>query len=202
MNSQQAFHQRFKRVLLGIGVLGLLLILFFSVRYADHQRQTMYDTILADSLLLERWFVNMDATDSLQLQSLAGKHLVVAFWATWSPRSMEIVDSLINKRAQLGDALVIVAANVKDNGSEAREYMARHTDQVIFVDGTLHYLDLRIVGVPSAIAFDPSLQDDSSKANLHPTPIKGKPFKPVVIATGEEQMRKLLTTWPAADKSP
>lgn len=179
MDPQQAFHQRFKRVLLGIGVLGLLLILFFSVRYADHQRQTMRDTILADSLLAKRWFVTMDATDSLQLHSFVGKRVVVAFWASWSPRSMELLDSLSHWRTK-GDSIVIVAATVKDNGAQARAFMRRFTDQIVFVDGTLHYLDLRIVGVPSAIAFDARL-------------------KPEMIATGDDQMRKLFTTWLSVD---
>lgn len=180
MDSQNAFYQRFKRVLLSVGVLGLLLILFFSIRYADRQRQTMRDTILADSLLAKRWFITMDANDSLQLQSFAGKRVLLAFWATWSPRSMALLDSLVQRRATIGDSIVIVAANVKDNGAQARTFMRTFSDQIVFVDGTLHYLDLRIVGVPSAIAFDTRL-------------------KPEMIATGEEQMRTLFTIWLSVD---
>ena len=181
MNSQEAFHQRFKRVLLSIGVLGLVLILFFSVRYANHQRETMRDMVLTDSLIQKRWFVNMEASDSLQLQSFTGKRLVLTFWASWSPRSMELVDSLIERRAHLGDSLVIVAANVKDNGDQARQFMKTLSDQVVFVDGTLHYLDLRIIGVPSAIAFNADM-------------------KPEMIASGEQQMRNLLSSWIPLDK--
>lgn len=145
---------KFNRVIFGIGVLALGLIAIFSFRYANNQRHTVTDFVAADSLIDKRWFQNLDGTDSLQLSSYKGREVLLVFWASWSERSTEVLTELDQKLGQSRDSLVIVAAIVKDNGDEARKYIRESGHSFQFVDGTIHYLDLRLPGVPSAIRFN------------------------------------------------
>lgn len=144
----------FNRVLFGIGVLTLGLIAIFSFRYAQNQRTTVTDFVAADSLIDRRWFQNLDGTDSLQLSSYKGREVLLVFWASWSERSLDVLEQLDASVAASSDSMVIVAAAVKDNGDEARNYIQAANHPFTFVEGTVHYLDLRIPGVPSAIRFN------------------------------------------------
>lgn len=144
----------FNRVLFGIGVLALGLIAIFSFRYAQNQRTTVTDFVAADSLIDRRWFQNLDGTDSLQLSSYKGREVLLVFWASWSERSTEVLEQLEASQKVSNDSLVIVAATVKDNGDEARNYIQSKNHPFTFVEGTVHYLDLRLPGVPSAIRFN------------------------------------------------
>ena len=144
----------FNRVLFGIGILAIGLIIIFSFRYAKSQRDTVTDFVAADSLIAQRWFQNLDRTDSLQLSSFEGKEVLLVFWASWSEKSLETLQTIDTYRTSKADSIVVVAASVKDNGEEARAYIESSNHPFVFVDGTIHYLDLRLPGVPSAIRFN------------------------------------------------
>lgn len=162
----------FNRVLFGIGILAVGLIIIFSFRYAENQRATVTDFVAADSLIHLRWFQNLDGTDSLQLSSYKGRDVIVVFWASWSGKSLEVLERLDSLQSHRGDSLVVVAAAVKDNGAEARGYISTSDHAFEYVDGTIHYLDLRLPGVPSAIRFN-------------------RDTKPVQIYVGESQLSSL-----------
>lgn len=154
-NSSMAQDLRlFNRVLFGIGVLAIALIIVFSFRYAENQRNTVMDFVAADSLIHQRWFQNLNATDSLQLSSYRGRDVILVFWASWSGKSLDVLKTLDSLKLVKGDSLVIIAAAVKDNGAQARSYIANTTYNFEYVDGTVHYLDLRLPGVPAAIRFN------------------------------------------------
>jgi hypothetical protein len=161
--------RRFNRTLIAIGIVIAGLIIIFSFRYADTQRSTVLDFVSADSLIHQRWFQNLDQTDSLQIQQFAGKEVLLTFWATWSESSTTILYQLKELQTSRQDSLIIIAAAVKDNGQEARSFIENAHLPFHFVDGTIHYLDLRMVGVPSAILFNES-------------------SKPVQILVGEKQL--------------
>lgn len=163
--------RRFNRTLITIGILVAGLIIIFSFRYADTQRSTVLDFVSADSLIHQRWFQNLDQTDSLQIQQFAGKEVLLTFWSTWSESSTDLLFQLKDLQASRQDSLIIIAAAVKDNGQEARYFISTTHLPFHFVDGTVHYLDLRIVGVPSAILFNES-------------------SKPVQILVGEKQLQQ------------
>jgi thiol-disulfide isomerase/thioredoxin len=162
----------FNRVLFGIGVLATGLIIIFSFKYAENQRTTVMDFVAADSLIHQRWLQNLDGTDSLQLSSYQGRDVILIFWASWSAKSLDVLKTLDSLKSVNGDSLVIIAAAVKDNGAEARSYIANTTHNFEYVDGTIHYLDLRLPGVPSAIRFN-------------------RDSKPVQILVGESQLSNL-----------
>jgi hypothetical protein len=162
----------FNRVLFGIGVLALGLIAIFSMRYAENQRNTVMEYVAADSLIHKRWFQNLDGTDSLQLSAYQGRDVILVFWASWSEKSLDVLRRLDSLKLQRGDSLTIVAAAVKDNGAEARAYINSMEHDFNYVDGTIHYLDLRLPGVPSAIRFN-------------------RNSKPVQILVGESQLSKI-----------
>jgi hypothetical protein len=162
----------FNRVLFGIGILAIGLIIIFSFRYAENQRDIMTDFVAADSLIHQRWFQNLDGTDSLQLSSYQGREVILVFWASWSDKSLEVLAQLDSIKTMRGDSVAVVAASVKDNGAEARAYINGSNHNFDFVDGTVHYLDLRLPGVPSAIRFN-------------------RDTKPVQILVGESQLSSL-----------
>jgi thiol-disulfide isomerase/thioredoxin len=162
----------FNRVLFGIGVLATGLIIIFSFKYAKNQRTTVMDFVAADTLIDQRWFQNLDGTDSLQLTSYKGREVILIFWASWSGKSLDVLETLDSLKAQKGDSLTIIAAAVKDNGIESRDYIKRTNHNFEYVDGTIHYLDLRLPGVPSAIRFN-------------------RDSKPVQILVGESQLTNL-----------
>jgi hypothetical protein len=165
--------RRFNRTLIAIGIIIAGLIIIFSFRYADTQRATVLDFVSADSLIHQRWFQNLDQTDSLQIQQFAGKEVLLTFWSSWSESSTDLLFKLNEYQAKRQDSLVIIAAAVKDNGQEARAFISSANLPFYFVDGTIHYLDLRIVGVPSAILFNSS-------------------SKPVQILVGEKQLSQFV----------
>jgi hypothetical protein len=144
----------FNRTLIGIAILAFGLILIFSMRYSSNQRNAARDTVAADSLIAERWFLTLDGDDSLQIADFAGKHVILEFWASWSEQSKQTLKGLDSLRQSMPDEYVIIAATVKDNGEPARDFIRNSGLPVYFVDGTVHYLDLRMVGVPSAILFN------------------------------------------------
>jgi len=163
---------QFNRVLIGIGILAIGLIIIFSFRYAKNQRTTVMNFVAADSLIHQRWFHNLDGTDSLQLSGYQGTDVILVFWASWSVKSLEVLNILDSIKTARGDSLMVVAAAVKDNGAEARAYINSTTHNFEYVDGTVHYLDLRLPGVPSAIRFN-------------------RDIKPIQILVGESQLSNI-----------
>ncbi len=162
----------FNRVLFGIGILAIGLIIIFSFKYAENQRTTVMDFVAADSLIHQRWLQNLDGTDSLQLSGYQGREVILVFWASWSEKSLDVLEMLDSIKTVRGDSLMVVAAAVKDNGAEARAYITSTNHPFIYVDGTIHYLDLRLPGVPSAILFN-------------------RNSKPTKILVGESQLSSL-----------
>src|SRR5690606_11641052 len=104
--------------------------------------------------ITQRWFYRLGSDDSLQIQEFRGKIVVLDFWATWSGKSQITLAELDSLRRQYPDDVEVVAAAVKDATQEAAEWSRSSGYAFHFVDGTVHYQDLRLVGVPSRILFD------------------------------------------------
>lgn len=142
----------FNKFIAFLGVLSLFLILYFSLRYANSQRHEAVNIVRADSLITQRWFPRLPDGDSLQIADYHGKPVILDFWATWSERSQRELN-VLEVLARQHDAVVIAAA-VKDAGPYLDAFLDTTRLPYIFVDGTRHYQEFKLSGVPSRILFD------------------------------------------------
>ena len=96
---------------------------------------------------------------------LAGRVSVVVFWATWSPRSREILEDLEKLRADLGpERLQLIAVNAEHLAISAADREAiravvaetRSTATVLLDEGLVAFNAFGTMAVPSSLVVDPA----------------------------------------------
>lgn len=139
-----------------VAVVALVVILFGTFRYIENQQNIFRETVVArqDSLATVG-FPRLFEDDTLRIDSISSRFVLLDFWATWSDRSSRYHRDLQPVLAARGDTLTVIAAMVKDSGEKARQYREEHGYPFEYVDGTELYNELNVPGLPAQILFDP-----------------------------------------------
>ncbi len=92
----------------------------------------------APTLALAR--VGRKPGERVSLAKLKGKVVVVHFFATWAPPSLQAIDAYAKLRADLGDAVAVVAVSVDDAEGAAglSKYVATAPTSVAFANDADH----------------------------------------------------------------
>ncbi|MBO6792420.1 MAG: hypothetical protein JJ895_00825 [Balneolaceae bacterium] len=140
--------QKYFAPFIGIGaIITMVFIVFASFNFKDEQEANFRENTQSYRQLgsLNNPVVGGSEADSLRLNDLQGKRVIVLFWSSWSDKSAEIMmelDSLHNN-----ENYAVVAALVKDATEEAKTALPNH--DFLYIDGTLLFNELKVPGIPS-----------------------------------------------------
>lgn len=128
------------------GVATLAVIIFGTIRYVERQESRLREN-LAGLEAEEIRFPALEGGEEIIPVELGGRKVLVAFWATWSEKSLDDLK-------QLGELAgkrnwVVLAASVRDDPEQVKEYSRRNSFGVIWVDGTEFYNSMQVPGIPS-----------------------------------------------------
>jgi hypothetical protein len=134
----------------------LVLILYFNIRHLDSQQQRFAERVGDGSVHLEQAFPAWFSDDEVRVADFTGDGpLILFFWSTWSQRASQAQQHLYELYESAERRPVIVSAAVKDNEEHVREEAERYGYPFLFVNGTEHYNEVRLPGLPSLIAWNP-----------------------------------------------
>ncbi|MCC5933867.1 MAG: hypothetical protein LAT75_07300 [Candidatus Cyclonatronum sp.] len=151
MRLDQKYFIPFMLVVAGICV---VLIVFFNLRFMGSQQQRFAERVGDGQAHLEQLYPAFFEAGDIRPADFTGEQpLILLFWSSWSGRSDEAQQDLFRRISAHNPQAVVISAAVKDNAEFVREIAEIHGYPFIFVDGTEHYNDVRLPGLPSLIAF-------------------------------------------------
>lgn len=139
-----------------VGLVAIIAIIFFNIRYASNQRLDFIDTIGNGKELYETWMPNVAGTDSVRASDYPGKFVIIDFWATWSGPSIQSHQTMWDIIDQSEHDIVVLAAAIKDGGEDAEQYAQANPFDFIYLNGTSVFQSLFVPGVPTQIAYNPA----------------------------------------------
>jgi thiol-disulfide isomerase/thioredoxin len=145
----------FNTFVISIAISAAIAIVWFSISYAKNQRSNFTETLGDGRTLYQTWFKNYAATDSVRASDFAGRYVVIDFWSTWSEPSRRSHAELAEIIAIAPEAVVVLAAGVKDNAELTDEYMRETAYPYIFVNGSDVFQEMLAPGVPTQVIFGP-----------------------------------------------
>lgn len=138
---------------IGIGaVITMIFIVFASFNFKEEQEANFRENTQNFEELgsMNHPVVGGAESDSLRLDDLQGKRVIVLFWASWSDKSTEIMNELDNFDGN--EKYAVVAALVKDATEEVTTVLPKHNFQ--YIDGTRFFNELKVPGIPSFFLLD------------------------------------------------
>ena len=134
----------------------VVLIIYFNLRFMGSQQQRFAERVGDGQEHLEQRYPAIFESGSITPAELSGgQPLILLFWASWSGRADEAQQDLFRRIQTHGSEAVVISAAVKDDAGHIREIKEAHGLPFIFVDGTEHYNEVRLPGLPSLLAFRP-----------------------------------------------
>ena len=87
-------------------------------------------------------FTITDAQQTVSLDQLRGKPVVLNFWATWCPPCVEEMPSLVQLHKELGDKVTILAVSEDADDAAFRQFIHDHGVDLLAVRDTQHKNEL------------------------------------------------------------
>tara|TARA_R100001143_G_scaffold63515_2_gene71246 strand:+ start:40857 stop:41381 length:525 start_codon:yes stop_codon:yes gene_type:complete len=153
--------KHFNKFIAFCAVITLIVIIYSTFHYSIKQTsdfQSRVDNVDFKNLS----FFSYSDGDSLKINDLKGTPVVIHFWSTWSGKSLNVNQYLLDYSTQ-HDELKVIAASVKDAESLIMEYLDSKRYSFHFVEGTEFYQSLLVPGVPTQIL----LNRDGSLHSTH-----------------------------------
>lgn len=139
----------FNRFILICGAIGFIAITFFTLRHSFN-RISDYEKRLSQTDFNDLKFKTFADGDSLSLQQFRGNPVLIHFWSTWSPRSLEVSNFLERNLHHYPD-LIVLAASVRDDSTLASTHIYESNYSFYHVVGTEFYQSILVPGMPSQI---------------------------------------------------
>ncbi|MDZ7773662.1 MAG: TlpA disulfide reductase family protein [Balneolaceae bacterium] len=138
-----------------LAIVAAALIVFYSVS-TDRSNQRKFREFItsSDSLGLEYWNEAF-SNDTLSIEELDSRFVLVDFWATWSVYGDERHRHLHRLLEEHPEILTVLAASVRNPLEEVREYREQHGFPFTYVDGTRIFTKYRVPGIPTMILYGP-----------------------------------------------
>jgi len=133
-------------------VITLIVIVYGTISYVSQQEEEFE----AGLIMIEPGEIDMAYimnSDSLSAGDLAGKPVIIQFWATWSGKSTSMHGTLESYMIE-NENLAVVAAAVRDDNQKVRGYISDNDYPFVYTDGTDLYHRVKAPGVPSFIFID------------------------------------------------
>ena len=131
-------------------IITMIFIVYASFNFKAKQEANFRNNVSEFETLMTDMHPVLASEDSLNFNELAGKKVVLVFWASWSEKSAQILEELDQVAER--DDVQIVGATVKDATETAEEVLPAH--DFIFIDAAKLFNDLKVPGIPSYILFD------------------------------------------------
>ena len=133
-------------------VITLLVITYGTISYVGQQEEE-FETELT---MIEPGEIKMPyimSNDSLSSESLAGKQIIIQFWATWSGKATSM-HGILESYMKGNENLAVVAAAVRDDDQKIRDYINENDYPFHYTEGTEFFHRVQAPGVPSFIFID------------------------------------------------
>lgn len=129
----------------------MIVIVISSFNFTNKQHERFVENVAeSDSLTTMKMRV-IGKKDSVRIADLEGRPSILVFWASWSEKSLSMLDE-IQLLQNTSDSLVVIAAMVKDAEESLPE--ERNYPRFIYADGAHFFNYLKVPGFPSYILFD------------------------------------------------
>lgn len=146
--------KHFVPFMISVGIAFTLWIIYTSFDYSKDLTQNFREEIAVNDTL-STWNFSVLGNEQQkvnvkQLINEQNKSLVLVFSASWSEKSLQLIDELSDLD------ILVMAAFVKDLESDALQSLAKWDgkEHVIGVDGMGMYNQMRAPGIPTSIIFD------------------------------------------------
>lgn len=140
----------------------IIAILFSTIRYSQKQTTDFQDRV-QDVDFRSLSFYSFSEQDSLRMDNLVDRPVIIHFWSTWSGKSQH-VNQFLREYSDQNDNLYIIAAAVRDDSGLIMDYINTNNFPFHFVEGTEFYQSVFVPGMPTQILLD-------SDGALHSTQI-------------------------------
>ncbi len=141
--------------MLGVAGICLVLIIYFNLRSLDNQQQRFVERVGDGSEHYQQAYPAMYQEGEVTPSEYSrGRPLILVFWSSWSGRSEEALKNLTERYQHASVETAVISAAVKDNPENAGVVRDALQLPFLIVDGTEHYNEIRLPGLPSLIAFN------------------------------------------------
>jgi thiol-disulfide isomerase/thioredoxin len=143
-------HEKFKQDLIR------MIDLILSGKKEQVAKEHAADGGSSEVVSLPKFSLTDLAGNSLQTEQLAGRVVVVEFWATWCPPCRSTLEWLGSLRAQYGDKVAMLALNVESPEEDVRKTVAGLSPDLRWAIATPEVARAfgDVVAVPTLLLFD------------------------------------------------
>lgn len=145
----------FNTFLVIVAVIAAILIALFTYSNRTAERSDFQQRMFSQDSLQTLWFPKIQEDDSLRVQDFEGKFVVLDFWSDWSDVSQESHRQLAHIKKQYSDRLQVIAASVNVLHPDVRSYIQDHQFPFQFVEGSQHFSDFNMPGLPAQMMYNP-----------------------------------------------
>ena len=146
--------RHFNKFMAVVAAVAAVLIAIATLNYTSGRESAFHRQMIEADSLDTISFPYATRNDSLRIQDFRGRYVLLDFWAPWSEPSLDAQKRLVSQNHSLLDSMTVIAASVRADSREVREYQEAHTYPFEFVDGTAFYQRMNLPGVPSQVLFD------------------------------------------------
>lgn len=141
--------KHFNKFIAFCAAITVVVVIYSTIHYSQKQTadfQNRIDEVNFKNLS----FYSYSEQDSLRVNDLEGRPVIILFWSTWSGKSQSVNQFLLEYSNQNED-LYVVAGSVRDGESQIMEYIDSNRYSFHFIEGTDFFHSLFVPGMPTQI---------------------------------------------------
>lgn len=141
--------KHFNKFIAICAALTVIAILFSTIRYSQNQT-TDFQNRIQDVDFSKLTFYSYTDQDSLRIDDVQDRPVIIHFWSTWSGKSQK-VNQFLKEYSQQNEEIYVIAAAVRDDESLILDYINSSLFPFHFVEGTEFYHSVLVPGMPTQI---------------------------------------------------
>lgn len=144
----------FNTFLVFVAIIAAILIALFTYSNRTAERSDFQQRMFTQDSLQIKWFSKVQEDDSLRVLDFEGQFVVLDFWSDWSDVSKQSHRQLARIKDRYPDRLQVIAASVNVLHPDVRSYIQEHQFPFQFVEGSQHFSDFNIPGLPAQMMYN------------------------------------------------
>lgn len=144
----------FGTFLLIVALIGAFLIAYFTFTNRMGEKASFKKSIIEQDTLKTVFWPSLESSDSVQVNDFKGQFVVIDFWSNWTDISQNSHQQLAAVKKDFPDTLQVIAAAVGLSDQEVLTYIEKHQFPFYFADGSDHFADFNIPGLPAQLIYD------------------------------------------------